>query len=136
MNISLSNQVASGDENDPIGDSVDLIENVAGNDQMHPLASEFFEERQRLRPSYGVKSIERLVKNKNLWMMSDRLREPYLLTHTFAVPGDLPSRRIAQTGAFKRFPGKPVSVRSARAHDRDDPDSWSSGFSAGARSRP
>ena len=49
VDVSLRDQVAAGDQHDAVGDAVDLIEDVAGDEEMHSLAAKLLEERDAIR---------------------------------------------------------------------------------------
>jgi hypothetical protein len=101
MNISFGDQVSAGDQDNAIGDAVNLIENVAGDQQMHSLTAKLFEERNGFGARHGIQSVQRLIEDQHAWMMRDGLREPNLLPHAFAVAGDLAACCIAKLHAFE-----------------------------------
>jgi hypothetical protein len=104
VNIALSDQVSAGDQDNAIGDAVNLIENVAGDQQMHSLPAKLFKERNGFGARHGVQSIQRLVEDQHSGPMRNRLREPNLLTHAFAVARNLAARCVAKLYAFEALP--------------------------------
>src|ERR1035441_485363 len=95
MNIAFSNQVAAGDQNDAIGDSVDLVENVAGDQQVHALTAKFFKEGERVAMSHGFQPVKGFSENQDARMVCNGVCQPNLLPHAFAVTGDFSPRGIA-----------------------------------------
>ena len=49
VDVALGHQVSAGDQHDAVGDAVHLIENVAGDDQVHSLPAQLFKQCHAIR---------------------------------------------------------------------------------------
>src|SRR4051812_31497757 len=63
LDITLGNDVSTAHHHDTIGDDIDFVEDVAGDDDVHAGFAEIPEEFDDFRPRHGVESVERLVKD-------------------------------------------------------------------------
>src|SRR5438874_11270487 len=101
--LSLGHNVAAAHQYHAVGDAIDFLQNMAGNDDVHPLLGNRFKERDRFRAGHGIKAVERFVENQHGGMMSDGLREANALTHPFAIAGYLAPRHLGHASALQRF---------------------------------
>src|SRR5207248_11397341 len=101
--LSLGHNGAAAHEYHAVGDAIDFLQDMAGNDDVHPLLGNRFKERDRFRAGHGIKAVERFVENQHGGMMSDGLREANALTHPFAIAGYLAPRHLGHASALQRF---------------------------------
>ena len=102
-NLSLCNNVAAAHQHDAVGDAIDFLQNMAGNDHVHPLLGNRFEERDRFRASHRIKAVERFVENQHGRMMRNGLSQANALSHPFAVARHFAPCHLRHSGAFQGF---------------------------------
>ena len=83
--LSFGHDHPVGDQHDLIADDVHLLEDVARDDDVLPLAGPASEEVDRLRANKRVETVQRLVQDNDIGIVSDGLRQPHPLPHTLGV---------------------------------------------------
>ena len=101
MNISLGDQISAGDQDDAIGDAIDFVQNVAGDQQVHSLPASSSKSAIDSARAIGSSPFNGSSRTSTRGMVGDRLREPDLLAHALAVAGDPSLRRVAELHAFE-----------------------------------
>src|SRR6266446_9856207 len=76
---------------------------MAGNDDVHSLLGNRFEERDRFRSGHGIKAVERFVKNQHGRMMCNGLSQANALSHTFAITRHFAPCHLRHAGALQGF---------------------------------
>src|SRR5213075_3060658 len=88
VNLAFGDNVAVTHQDYLIGDFVDLMQNVARDDDVQSLFAERFEQCHRFGTGHGIEAVQRLIEHQHRGVMGDRLSEPNALPHALAVSSD------------------------------------------------
>jgi len=113
--LALGDDVPVVDEHDAVGEEVDLVEDVAGEEHVAPLLRERLEERDRLGARHRVEAVERLVEDDDLRVVRDRLSETDALAHPLAIPRDAAARGFLEADLRDRVGGLGLRVGAGQA---------------------
>src|SRR5258705_12800894 len=103
MNISFSNDVAIIQQHNAVRHHVNFMKNVGGDDQVQTFGSKFPKQRDCFRAYHWIQPVEWLIKNHYHRLMSNRLREPDSLPHSFAVGSNFPVCCVEKIYTLARY---------------------------------
>ena len=119
MHVTFGNDVAVVEQDHAVRDHVDLVQDVARDDQMEPFRRKLLEQADRLGPRHRIETVQRFVEDQNRRVVRDRLCEPHALPHALAVAGDPPLGRLDQSDALERTPREAVRLASAESRNAE-----------------
>ena len=90
------------DQNDVLGEALDLVQDVARRKDAGAPEPELAEELEHLMPGDRVEAGERLVDDEQLGLVCDRLGELGALAHALRITRDTPFHRVDEVHALER----------------------------------
>ena len=105
LDLALGDDIAMAEENDLVGDAIDLMEDVAGDDDVAAFLAPLLEERDGFVASHGIEAVQRLVEHQDGGAVRDRLRQLDALPHAFAIGRDEAVGGLRHGNALEGFLG-------------------------------
>ncbi len=124
VNVAFGEDPAVVDEEDVRGHRLDLVQDVARDDDRLSGAGPFADQADRAPAGERVHARERLVEDEERGVVDDGLRELDALAHALAVGANLLARRVHQIDDGERAPRRFVGrllVEAVEAHERGHP---------------
>ena len=115
LDLAFCHYISIAQQDNLIRDDINLVQDVAGNDDVAPLRGRCAEQRDHLRSRQRVETVQRLVKNQHFGIVGQGLCEPDSLAHPFAVGGNFTRGSIDHVDSLDRLPGGAFSVWQGRA---------------------
>src|SRR5579883_1765089 len=109
LNLALGHHIALAEQDDLIGNLIDLMEDVTGNDDVAALRAPLAENRDRFRARQRIETVERLVEDDDARIVRGCLRELHALPHSLAVRRDRTARRRGEADELERRPRAAVA---------------------------
>src|SRR5207302_4331256 len=110
LDLTFCHYVSIAQKDDLIRDHIDLVQNVAGNDDVTALRGRRAEQRDHLRSRQWVEAVERFIENQHFGIVGQGLCEPDSLAHPFTVGGNFPRGSVDHVDSIDRLPGGAFSV--------------------------
>jgi len=115
VDLPLRHHVAVAQEDDVVGDAVDLVEDVTRDDHVEPFPAEALEEGQRLGAGHRVEAVQRLVQDQDFGPMAERQCQADPLAHPLAVARELAVGRFGHAHALERLRGGAIGLGAVQA---------------------
>ena len=94
------------EENHLVGNAIDLVQDVAGHDDVSAFLAPLFEKLDGFVASHGIETVERLVQHQHGGAVRDGLRQLDALPHALAVGRDGAAGGFRHGNALQGFFGK------------------------------
>ena len=115
--LAFGDDVAVAEQDDLVGDGVDFVQDMAGDDDVHAVRGEGAEQGDGFGAGEGIEAVERLIEDEDRRAVADGLGQLDALPHAFAVAGDFAFGGIHEIDALEGAPGQIRSFLMAAAID-------------------
>ena len=109
LDLALGHHVAVAQQNDLVGDLVDLVQHVAGDDDVLALRGELAEQSDGFGAHQRIQTVQRLIQHQHRRIVRDGQRQLDPLAHALAVPRDLAIGGVGHAQALDRRAGQAVA---------------------------
>ena len=103
LDLSFGDDVAVAEEDDVIGDHVDFMQDMAGDDDVAALGRHFAEHGDGFGADEGIEAVEGFIEDEDFGIVGDGLRELDALPHSLAVAADFAVGGFAQADLVDGF---------------------------------
>ncbi len=104
LDLAFRHYVAVAQQHDLIGDDIDLVQDVAGNDHITTLPRRRAKQRDHFRAGERIQAVQRFVQHQHFRVVGQRLRQPDALPHPLAVASNIPFGSIDQIHTLNSLP--------------------------------